>query len=153
MGRTKVMASALAVLATFALLFGAAAQQYPTTETKSSAQVDTGGYTTGCVIRFTNYGPRIYENSTHVCSGAQSTHVQTNGNLYIHQTIGSPIVTMSCNVDEALAVRGIICGPSGGSGITVVRFYDAHNHQKIRADSGRLTCSTCNIWMSWTHDR
>lgn len=115
-----------------------------------------GGATTsvtGCAIRFTSDGPRIHENSAHVCDGATSVRVQADGDLEIKQTSGAPIVSITVEEDETLSTRGIVAGPSGGTGTTIVRFFATRSEQPVRADSPALQGGYPNIWVTWVQAR
>ncbi|MGQ0837414.1 hypothetical protein [Actinokineospora sp.] len=103
---------------------------------------------TGCAIRFTADGPQIHENSTHACTGAKSVQVLANGDLEITQTRYAPIVSMTVEEDETLSTRGILAGPSGGAGRTVVRFFATRSEVPVRADSPALQGELSNIWVT-----
>lgn len=116
-----------------------------------AAAPDASTVVTGCAIRFTTDGPRIHANPTHVCNGASSVRVLVNGDLEITQTKGGPIVSVTVEEDETLSTRGIVAGPSGGGGRTVVRFYATRSQVPVRADSPALQGSLSNIWVTWVH--
>ncbi|WP_298328565.1 hypothetical protein [Haloactinopolyspora sp.] len=104
---------------------------------------------TGCAIRFTSSGPEIHENASHRCTGASSVRVQADGDLEIRQTSGAPIVSVTVEEDETLSTRGIVAGPSGGTGTTIVRFFATRSKQAVRADSPALQGAQSNIWVTW----
>ncbi|MGH3466821.1 MAG: hypothetical protein ACRDQF_03695, partial [Thermocrispum sp.] len=72
--------------------------------------------TLGFVIRFTSAGPRIHASSAHICSLGDEIRMLSNGRLQLLGTTGRTVVALSCQPDESLVVRGIDCGPSGGTG-------------------------------------
>lgn len=113
------------------------------------ADVRASSTVTGCAIRFTSSGPEIHENSTHVCNGASSVRVQADGDLEIRQTSGAPVVSVTVEEDETLSTRGIVAGPSGGTGTTIVRFFATRSEQPVRADSPALQSPYSNIWVTW----
>jgi hypothetical protein len=115
----------------------------------SEGQAVTATAVTGCVIRFTADGPAIHENSTHICNGASSVRVLSNGDLEISQTSGRPIVSLTVEEDETLATRGILAGGTGGIGTTTVRFFDTRTQTQLRADSPVLRGLYSNIWVTW----
>lgn len=106
---------------------------------------------TGCVIRFEPSGPAIHANSTHACTGANSVSVEADGDLLIRSDPHGAVVSITAEEDETLARRGILAGPSGGVGTTVVRFYSTRTGAAVRADSSVLEGSYSNLWMTWVH--
>lgn len=106
---------------------------------------------TGCVIRFEPSGPAIHANSTHACTGANSVSVEADGDLLIRSDPHGAVVSITAEEDETLARRGILAGPSGGIGTTVVRFYSTKTGAAVRADSTLLEGSYSNLWMTWVH--
>lgn len=113
----------------------------------------------GCVIRFSdaNAMPSIYANSTHQCAGVESVTVDASGALAIYQPpTKNPILFAVAQVDETLASRGIIVGPSGGNNRTRYYFYDTKLDRKLnlrkKSDRMRLQGKTSNLWVGWLHD-
>lgn len=118
-----------------------------------SATEETPAAVRGCVIRFNTTGPAIFENSSHLCTGASSVSVLANGDLEIVQTVAAPVVSVTVEEDETLSTQGIIAGASGGVRTTVVRFYSTQTGTRLRADSPLLQDSSANLWMTWVQSR
>lgn len=106
---------------------------------------------TGCVIRLYDTGPEIHDDAWHDCTGADTVGLDAQGDLYITSSHATPVVSVTAAVDESLARRGILAGASGGVGWTEIRLYDADSGQAVAADSSAVTCSYCNIWVTWVH--
>jgi hypothetical protein len=106
---------------------------------------------TGCVIRFESGGPAIHANSTHRCTGANSVSVEADGDLLIRSDHHGAVISMTAEEDETLSQRGILAGPSGGTGTTIVRFYSTKTGAAVRADSAVLKGTYANLWMTWVH--
>ncbi len=140
--RTTALAAVGLVGVATGFLFGGTASE--ATDTANAASV------TGCAIRFTENGPAIHENATHSCTGAEPVRV-VNGDLEIKQKRGGPIVSVTVEEDETLSTRGIIGGPSGGTGTTIVRFFATRSNVPVDADSPALQGATSNIWLTWVH--
>lgn len=110
-----------------------------------------GPTATGCVVRFTNSGPAILNDSNHACTGARSVSVLSNGDLMVRSQSRGPVVSVSVDEDETLSSRGVLAGASGARDHTAVRFYSTRTGKQVRADSSVLKGSTSNIWLTWTH--
>ena len=106
----------------------------------------------GCVIRLYTSGPEVHSNAAHSCLGVTSVGVNSAGDLRIVHLPGGPIIACIAAIDETLAVRGIITGCSGGSGVTVVRFYDVDSHKRVGVQSTAVASSASNVWMTWISD-
>jgi len=112
---------------------------------------DSPPIVTGCIIRFTSSGPVIHDNSWHHCTGADSVSVRSNGDLLLRHDRHGPIISVTVSPDESLSRRNIIAGASNGVNETVIRFQNARTGKAVRADSSRLVCTYCNIWVTWVH--
>lgn len=108
--------------------------------------IETAAVVRGCVIRFNATGPAIFENSSHLCTGASSVSVLANGDLEIVQTVAAPVISVTVEEDETLSTQGVIAGASGGVRTTIVRFYSTQTGQQLRADSPVLQDSSANLW-------
>ncbi|RZS39232.1 hypothetical protein EV193_104448 [Herbihabitans rhizosphaerae] len=106
---------------------------------------------TGCAIRFEAAGPAIYQNSTHLCTGATSVAVEPDGDLVIRSGTRGPVISMTVEEDETLVRRGILAGPSGGGSETVVRFFSTRTGEPVRADADVLKGTYSNIWVTWVN--
>lgn len=144
--RTRIR-SGVAAVAVVAAAVGLV--HYVTNDRPARASSQAVPVVTGCVIRFEATGPKIYANSTHLCTGARSVSVDGDGDLVITSAPHGPIISMTAEEDETLSRRGILAGPSGGVGRTVVRFYSTKTGAAVRADSPVLQGSYSNLWMTW----
>lgn len=114
----------------------------------------------GCVIRFDTLSPsgnsvmpRIHANASHYCVGVTSVKADWSsgsgrGNLVIQHGESPPIVGLSVSGDEWFAEQGIVCGASGGAGVTRIACYD-RDGTYVPAFSKRLYDPYANLWISW----
>jgi hypothetical protein len=107
-----------------------------------------GPTVTGCAIRFDTPRPRIHENATHQCTGADGLEINGAGDLVIYSSTPGPVVSVVAEEDETLTALGIRAGASGGLGVTTVRLYDQFGGH-VRADSPYLRTKTTNLWVLW----
>jgi hypothetical protein len=142
----KLTVRAGAVGATVIALLTLATSVWPDTIESSSG----GPTVTGCAIRFDTPHPRIHENRTHKCTGADGLGISAAGDLIIYSSTPGPIVSIVAEEDETLTEMGIQAGASGGAGRTVVRFYDRLGLH-VRADSPYLRSKMTNLWMQWVY--
>jgi hypothetical protein len=104
----------------------------------------------GCIVRLLSTGPVVLDDASHHCS-PRVTGVSVVGNdLHIAHDPVTEIVSASVSIDETLTQRGVIAGASAGFSVTVVRFFDTDNNgDVVAADSGNVTGSTSNIFVTW----
>lgn len=105
----------------------------------------------GCTVRLLAGGPVLLSDATHYCS-TRVTGVSidaTTGDLRIEHDPVSQVVSATAAIDETLALRGVICGPSAGLDLTLVTFYSTVTHTRVRADSAAVVGNTSNIFMTW----
>lgn len=116
----------------------------------------------GCIIRFppeVTGQPRIHSNGAHRCAGVDRVGISANGRMRVVQdTTDSqkyPIIQAVAQVDETLAARGIIVGPTGGNAHTEYQFYDTKLNRpldlKKKSDRMRVAGKNSNLWVSWIH--
>lgn len=106
---------------------------------------------TGCVVRFTDAGPRILNDDKHICTGATGVSVDEHGNLVVNTTARGAVITATVEEDETLSRRGIIAGPSVAVGTTRIAFYSTKTNAAVRADSDVLKGDLSNIWLTWVN--
>jgi hypothetical protein len=103
----------------------------------------------GCIVRLLSTGPVILDDANHHCS-PRVTGVSVVGNdLHIAHDPVTEIVSASVSIDETLTQRGVIAGASAGFSVTVVRFFDTDVPGVVAADSGNVTGSTSNVFVTW----
>lgn len=116
----------------------------------------------GCVVRFSDPEgwPEIHANASHIAAGVESVGVdESSGWLEVIQSEmdapSTPIIWAAANVDETLAQRGIILGPSGGTNRTRFAVHDTHLRRTLdlREESHRMRLQgeNSNVWLSWGH--
>lgn len=145
-------------------LAGLALQEPPSPNPWITPPVSVGDtLVSGCVVWFLPADdglPSIHANPSHQCAGVESVEVNTHGELLIRQHLKGqahflPILSVQLTEDESLVERGVIAGPSGGTGTTRVRFYSTLLDRKLdlqkSEDREVISCDTCNIWIGWTH--
>lgn len=98
-------------------------------------------------------GCYIHTNNAHHNYGLLACWVaESTGDLYIDTENGA-IVTMDTAADETISgIKGIVCGPSSGTSLTVVKFYDTKDGRKLNlannADYDKLASTGSNVWVS-----
>lgn len=107
-------------------------------------------FTTGCVIRWDSSGqPYVLENTSHAnTANCHDLGISSSGYLVVHHISGA-ISTVICNTDESLTKQNIICGGSGGGNKTQFWFQDVYNGVQVKANSTRLRCTYCNVWIGF----
>lgn len=105
--------------------------------------------TTGCVVRFHSTGPRIHENSAHMCTGANTVEMDGEGNLVVRSDWHGAVISITVESDECLTRRNIDGGASNGLGTTRIEFYRETEH--VRLDDSRMWGEFCNVWLTWHH--
>lgn len=104
----------------------------------------------GGVVRLLAAGPDILSDGPHVARGLQSTYIDASGYLVVEHDGAEPVGTAIIQIDETLAARGVICGPSVGGSSTRIRFYrvgtgllDLNNATHY----GYVSGTSSNIWI------
>ncbi len=100
----------------------------------------------GCAIRLLSSGPVIHENGAHDCRGVASVSADGAGDLVIVHSVHGDVVSMVAASDESLAARDVMCGPSGGVTMTVVKCYVDGDHVSVKSSAVASTYS--NIWLT-----
>jgi hypothetical protein len=104
----------------------------------------------GCIVRLLPAGPMLLDDANHHCSPrVTGVSVAANGDLHIAHDAVTQVVTCTVSIDETLTAKGIIAGASAGLTVTVVRFKDTDVHAVVAADSGNVTGSAANIFVTW----
>lgn len=114
-----------------------------------------------CLVQFLpeNDGQPTLRGGSHACIGVKAVDVTDEGQLRVHQSVTPAsrykVLSSLAHVDASLAARGIITGPSGGTGVTRFALYDTALGRELdlndNADRARITCRICDVWFTATH--
>lgn len=115
----------------------------------ATAQVATEPVETtkSCIIRFYSTGPQVYENSAHECSADVTSVTKSNGNLRVERPTqpGERVTYFAATADIDIAKQTLICGGSGGLGLTIFACYRARDGAHMLPKPG----STVNLNLTW----